>query len=164
MRWMKGARRRGAALLLLSVMLTTVLAGCGGAPSDTAGAAKGGETDSVAAANRKKETLDLSVMSSTAVYAEVSNMMQKPKAYEGRRVRMKGRFNVLEENKRVYFSCIIQDATACCSQGIEFVLAGKHAYPADYPAKDSEITVEGRFKTYREKGALYCHLVGAKLL
>lgn len=151
------ARRKGAALLLLAAMFAAVLAGCGGA-------AKSGGSGNVAAANRKKATLDLSAMSRTAVYAEVSNIMQKPEAYEGRRVRMKGRFSVLAENKRVYFSCIIQDATACCAQGIEFVLAGKPVYPADYPAKDSEITVEGRFKTYREKGTLYCHLVDAKIL
>ena len=54
------------------------------------------------------------------------------------------------------------DATACCSQGIEFVLAGDTGAEA-YPPVDTEITVTGTFQTYDENGILYCHLVDATL-
>lgn len=61
----------------------------------------------------------------------------------------------------LYFSCIIVDATACCSQEIEFVLSGEHAYPDDYPEEGSEIVVQGIFNTYEENGYMYCQLKDA---
>ena len=53
--------------------------------------------------------------------------------------------------------------TACCSQGLEFVLAGEHSYPADYPELGTEITVVGTFQTYEENGYMDCHLVDAEI-
>ena len=61
-------------------------------------------------------------------------------------------------------SCIIQDATACCAQGIEFELADKRTYPDDYPEIDEEICVVGVFDTYKEGEYTYCTLRNAKLL
>lgn len=63
-----------------------------------------------------------------------------------------------------YFACIIQDATACCAQGIEFVLTDDYIYPDDYPEADTEICVVGVFDTYEEKGYTYCTLREASLL
>ena len=41
---------------------------------------------------------------------------------------------------------------ACCAQGLEFVWGdGSHKYPDEYPAEDTEIEVQGTFKTYKEK-------------
>ena len=45
---------------------------------------------------------------------------------------------------------IIQDATACCAQGMEFVLTDEYSYPDDYPDEGSEITVMAVFDTYQE--------------
>ena len=87
--------------------------------------------------------VDLTAMSSTMVYSEVLNMQQTPDKYVGKIVKMKGPFNVSEISDNRYFACIIADATACCSTGIEFVWAGDHSYPEDYPKKDQEITVVG---------------------
>ena len=44
---------------------------------------------------------------------------------------MNGDFAYYEdpETKKQYFACIIADATACCSQGLEFILTGDHTYP-----------------------------------
>ena len=50
------------------------------------------------------------------------------------------------------------DATACCSQGIEFVLAGEHTFPDDYPNENAIITVTGLFDTYQEGEYRYCTL------
>ena len=98
--------------------------------------------------------VDLTTLSSTMVYSEVYNMMYEPDRYVGKRIKMDGQFAVYEDPNTgaVYTACIIMDATACCSQGLEFVLAGKKTYPNDYPEFGSEITVTGTFQLYDENG------------
>ena len=64
-------------------------------------------------------------------------------------------------NQKNYYACIIADATACCSQGLEFELSGQHTYPDDYPELGTNITVTGTFQLYQEGGGLYCHLTDA---
>ena len=55
------------------------------------------------------------------------------------------------------------DATACCAQGIEFVLRDEYAFPDDYPADDSDITVVGVFDSYMEGQFIYYTLREAVL-
>ncbi|MGN0368081.1 MAG: hypothetical protein ACI4EK_04800 [Wujia sp.] len=107
--------------------------------------------------------VDLTVLSSTMVYSEVYNMMVQPQDYLGKTVKMNGAFAVMqdEDTGKMYFACIIRDATACCSQGIEFVLEGEHSFPGDYPAVGSDITVTGEFETYMEGEYTYCNLKNA---
>ena len=109
--------------------------------------------------------VDLTALSSTMVYSEVYNMMYEPDRYVGKRIKMDGQFAVYEDPNTgaVYTACIIMDATACCSQGLEFVLTGEKTYPNDYPELGSEITVTGTFQLYDENGATYCHLVDAEM-
>ena len=105
--------------------------------------------------------IDLTTMNSTMVYSQVSNMVSKPSDYKGKVVKAKGTCGVYTDSRtgKKYYSVIIQDATACCSQGLEFVLKdGK------YPSKGKSITVEGTFSTYRENGYTYCQLSNAKLI
>ena len=110
--------------------------------------------------------VDLTALSSTMVYSEVYNMMSSPESYIGKTVKMKGLFAYYhdEATDAYYFACIIQDATACCAQGIEFVLTDDYAYPEDYPEVDEEICVVGRFDTYQEGEYTYCTLRGATLV
>ena len=119
-----------------------------------------------AAANQSAKSadgidVDLTAMSSTMVYSEVLNMQQTPDEYIGKIVKMKGPFNVSEIGDNRYFACIIADATACCSTGIEFVWAGEHSYPDDYPEKNQEITVIGTFNVYKEGNSQYLQLKDA---
>lgn len=109
--------------------------------------------------------VDLTTLSSTMVYSEIYNMMYEPDRYVGKRIKMNGQFAVYgnPNTGAVYTACIIMDATACCSQGLEFVLAGEHSYPADDPEPGTEITVVGTFQTYEENGYMYCHLVDAEM-
>ena len=88
-------------------------------------------------------------------------MQQHPDEYMGKTVKMKGPFNVTELGDNRYFACIIPDATACCSTGIEFVWAGDHSYPEDYPKQNTEITVTGTFTTYKEGKSQYLQLKNA---
>ena len=111
---------------------------------------------------------DLTQMSSDMVYATVYQMMVTPEEYEGKTFRIDGNFyaTYYEATKKYYFYCVIQDATACCAQGMEFVWEdGSHIYPDEYPKDNAEIVVEGTFETYREDGDknLYCRLSDATL-
>lgn len=92
-------------------------------------------------------------------------MMVSPQDYVGRTVTMRGQFAVYAQTESgpFYFACVIADATACCQQGLEFVLAGDAVYPDDYPEIGSEITVTGEFQTYEEDGYQYCHLIEARM-
>ena len=109
--------------------------------------------------------VDLTRLSSTMVYSEVYNMMYTPGDYIGKTIKMTGQFVYYEnpDTQAQYFTCIIGDAMACCSQGLEFVLTGKHTYPDDYPELGSEITVIGEFQSYEENGMTWYHLVNARL-
>ena len=70
----------------------------------------------------------------------------------------------LTQSTEFYCACIIQDATLCCSQGIEFVLSDEYAFPEDYPEYEDTITVIGTFDTYMDDGYTYCTLRNARLL
>ncbi|MBQ6780553.1 MAG: hypothetical protein IJP62_04900 [Treponema sp.] len=107
-------------------------------------------------AAKKSSDVDLTKMSATMVYAKVFDMLINPDNYEGRKIRMHGTFEVFEyemDGKPARsFACIVQDATACCAQGMEFRLKGSPVYPKDYPAQYSDITVSGTFHQFEEAG------------
>lgn len=110
--------------------------------------------------------VDLTVLSSTMVYSEVYNMMIEPENYIGKTVKMEGQFVPYydESTGNYYFACFISDATACCSQGIEFVLTDEYSYPDDYPKEGDTICVVGTFDTYMEGKSMYCTLRNAILV
>lgn len=120
----------------------------------------GGQTPTVK--DTEDIDIDLTQLSSTMVYSEVYNMMATPDSYIGKNVKMKGQFTVYQgqSSDDYYYAVIIADATACCSQGLEFVLAGNY----DYPEQGTEITVVGEFQTYKEDGYSYCHLINAEIV
>ena len=107
--------------------------------------------------------VDLTALSSTMVYSEVQNMMLMPADYMGKSVRMSGDFAVAEGSDRMYYACIIRDATACCANGIEFLWNGEHSYPEDYPEAGTEITAVGDFDTYYEGEQMYIQLINAEV-
>lgn len=115
--------------------------------------------------------VDLTALSSTMVYAEVFAMMSSPEDYVGKTVKMQGIFSKgqlyaagsLNDGGTV-FACVIQDATACCAQGIPFELAGDHTYPQDYPELGDTITVVGTFEIHHQEGMQFCRLRDAELV
>ncbi len=134
--------------------------------ADPKAQAAGADAASAPAENAEGIDVDLTALSSTMVYSEVYNMMNSPETYIGKTVKMKGQYAHFHDNNtnNDYFACIIKDATACCSQGIEFVLTDDYAYPDDYPDAEEEICVVGVFDTYKEGRYLYCTLRDAKLI
>ena len=107
--------------------------------------------------------IDMTEMNSTMVYTQVYDMLTSPDDYLGKTVKMNGAFSIYQGAERNYYACIIKDATACCSQGIEFVLDGEHKYPADYPELGTDITVVGVFDTYFEGETQYVQLIHAQM-
>lgn len=109
--------------------------------------------------------VDLSLLSSTMTYAEVFNMRTEPDAYVCKTVRLCGRFtaNSNKDKTRYYPSVVVTDATACCAQGMEFVLEGEPTYPDGYPQPDSDIVVVGTFETYEDMGMTFCRLARASI-
>ena len=118
-----------------------------------------------------KVDVDLTVLSSTMVYSEVYNMLYfYPEDYYGKTVKANGIFAIYQmvvdgvtQPDPVAYACIIADATACCAEGMEFVLEGDYTYPDDYPELGAEITVIGEFQSYEENGMTGYHLVNARL-
>ena len=168
--------------LLAALTALLLLAGCGGsadapsAPSAPSISSSQPPTASSGPALPESQSedpavdLDLTTLSSTMVFAEVSNLLYDPIPYLGKTVRMQGEFSVdhaytmegeldLSEN---YFYCIIEDALACCAQGLEFSLADSTAvYPADYPEEGSQITVVGTVEFFEENGFRHLRLGNA---
>ena len=164
--------------LLLAVCMTLSLCACGkGAERDTERGASASEPQPSPAITEPPQAsadgaeVDLTVLSSTMVYAEVYNMLYNdPESYLGKTVRARGEFSIYQlvvdgvlQPDPVAYACIIADAAACCDEGMEFVLKDNLAYPDDYPEPGAEITVVGEFQAYEENGMTGYHLINARL-
>ena len=125
------------------------------------------DTDTGDSGSYKYVDIDLTIMNSTMVYSQVYDMVTQPDGYVGKTVRMNGQFAIYEGEERVYCACLVADATACCQQGIEFILRGEPVYPEGYPELGTEVTVSGVFDTYIETVAgqdfTYIQLIDADL-
>ena len=145
-----------SSVLLFVLLLTLCACGSGAAGDAVDDGSAAADTAGTAAAD-----LDLTQLSSTLVYSEVYNIMTDPEAYIGMTIRMEGEClsAYYEPTDTTYYSVVIQDATACCAQGIEYVLSDGQ----DYPADGNNATVTGRFESYDEEGTVWYHLVDASL-
>lgn len=166
--------KRILALLILCVILAGtlfLLCSCGRSKSsDSTKSQNGNNPDHGKASHnqlavyKSDGVIDLTKMSATLVYAEVYNMMNSPEDYIGREIIIEGQYMYVNEDGKDYFACIVKDATACCAQGIEFILGNGKTYPDDYPEDGSQVKVRGIFQIYEENGYKLCHLVDAELL
>lgn len=107
---------------------------------------------------------DLTQMSSTVVYSQVTDMTMVPEEYVGKTIKMEGRFEVYgDPNKEdPYVACIVNDATACCSVGLRFVLTGDYT-SADFPLNGSDIVITGVFQTYEYQGYTFGEIQNAEM-
>ena len=104
--------------------------------------------------------VDLTALSSTMVYAEVFNIMTSPDEYMGKTIKMNGPYSAsyFDGTGLYYHYVVIEDATACCQQGLEFIWNGDHIFPDDYPEESTKIEVTGVFGSYDEFGDTYYYL------
>jgi len=150
--------KKTLSILLSLVLLCGLAAGCSKqADSSENGGAQAGTDDKKAI----PDFVDLTVLSSTMVYAEVYNMMTSPGDYEGKTIKAKGTYQAeyYEPTAQYYHFVNIADAAACCAQGLEFVWTGDHAYPDDYPENFTWIEVAGVFERYEELGETWYRLM-----
>jgi hypothetical protein len=91
------------------------------------------------------------------IYSEVFSMLYEPDKYVGKTVKMRGTSSFFEYKGGRVYTCIIQDAAACCAQGLEFELAESDAYPE----VGESITVIGTFDAYEREydGRTYLYAI-----
>jgi hypothetical protein len=129
------------------------------AVQESSSAPAGSKAPAETEASGKEVDIDLTKLDANMLYAQISDMVNNSGSYEGKMVRVGGQFAYYQDDiGREYFAALVSDATACCSQGIEFVLDGEHKYPDDYPQVGDNIIVTGEFGSYEEDGYTYCQL------
>lgn len=105
--------------------------------------------------------VDLTILTPNMVYAEVYNMMMYPDNYLGKTVKVSGPYYPLyyDGTGNYYHYVMIEDALACCQNGMEFIWdEGIHAYPEEYPKEDEIIEIVGVMKSYKEEQYIYYYL------
>ena len=112
------------------------------------------EIDKISSTNTSEDSLtpdiDLTKMSITMIYSQIFNMLIMPEEYVDKTIKVTGAFEIYpNENGEIdFFTLTVMDATACCKEGIDFIWAGNHTYPDDYPEQGQEITITGTYKSF----------------
>lgn len=151
-----------AAMAALALALT----GCAAQPAQSAAAVSTPAPTPAATATPQPTAtpspdgvdLDLTRLSATMVFAEVAAMVRTPEDYLGKTVRMAGPLAVYEANPALgidyFYTVVIQDATACCQQGMEFI------WPeGTLPEAGTGLVVTGTFAEYDCGGLPSYHIV-----
>lgn len=106
--------------------------------------------------------VDLTQLPQNLMYSQAYEIIYNTEQYLGKTVRISGPYSVYTdpETNETHRACLIRDATACCTQGMEFE-------PADQtqplPEAEAIITVSGVFDTYMSGPFLYCILRNARI-
>ncbi len=102
--------------------------------------------------------VDLTTLSATMVFAEVASMIRTPEHYLGKTIRMRGPLMVYEANPALeidwFYTVVVQDATACCQQGMEFVWED-----GTLPEAGTMVQVTGSYEAYDCGGMTGYHIV-----
>jgi hypothetical protein len=116
---------------LLSLICLLILAGCSGS------------------AGNKAADLDLSVLSSTVLSVEMSNITQTPGDYLGKTIRVRGSYSADQNGHYV----ITKKGDSCCPlEGFAFVYSG------EYPEEQATIEVFGVFSSYEDNDRIRYYL------
>ena len=104
-----------------------------------------------------KIDVDLTEMPKQLAYTTANRMNLVSEEYLGQVVKMNGICSIFHDEKRdiYFFTCEINDETACCTLGIEFELLDDYKFPDDFPKEKDEVTVVGIFDTYKEGARTY---------
>ena len=104
-----------------------------------------------------KIDVDLTAMPKQLAYTTANRMNLVSEEYLGQVVKMNGICSIFHDEKRdiYFFTCEIDDETACCTLGIEFELLDDYKFPDDFPKEKDEVTVVGIFDTYKEGARTY---------
>ena len=149
--------KRQTMLLLALLIICIIVTGC---VNDDAQYGVASVRSDTAQANDGVD-VDLTVLSATMVYAEVFNIMSNPDDYLGKTIRAAGLYySAFYDVTGVYYHFIyIEDAAACCSQGLEFMLSDELSYPDYSPLTQTRIEIVGVFDSYIEESKTYHYLI-----
>ena len=115
-----------------------------------------------------KVDYDLSGMNFTMISSFFFQMLVDSETYENKTFKIKGNFQTFENEEDPtalpYFSVIMNDATMCCQEGIDFVWEGNHNWPEDYPEQDQEITIVGKYIVTETDGFTYNYILASDIL
>ena len=115
-----------------------------------------------------KVDYDLSDYNFTMISSFFFQMLIEPETYENKTFKIKGKFQTFDNEEDPsalpYFSVIMNDATMCCQEGIDFVWQGDHKWPADYPEQDQEITIIGKYIVTETDGITYNYILASDIL
>ena len=129
---------------ILIVLCIFLLCGCSAKKEEVV------EESAVLEETKKEEKpdIDLSFGSETIAYATITNILEAPKEYKGQQIKMLGTYKKVESeiSDSVFHVCIVTDATACCTQGLEFHLLEDGEYPVD----GRQIILQGMVDTYMD--------------
>lgn len=154
------ARTRIISRFFLVLLLILILTGCWQRqPADMQNVLSSSAPNS--AEKARPYDLDLLSCSPREVYSAVFRMMNQPEEFIGKRIRMVGVLACYPYPDHTVYGCIIADATACCKDGMEFVLAEDR--PENYPSPGSEIVVSGYYETYPAGDFTFCRLSGCRV-
>lgn len=147
-------------ILALVLALCMAFSACGGGQASSSAGTNGGAPQG-GGEEKAQVDYDLTVFSSVnMVYAQLANIYDNAQSSVGKTIRMRGVFMVDETNpEKVYFFAGVPDETMCCQEIMEFIWAGEHAYPQDYPKVDSEIEIEGTFDILVEGQYRYFYIL-----
>jgi len=110
--------------------------------------------------------VDLTILGSTMLSAELTNIRANLGKYLNKTIKIRGSYSSYysEETDTLYCYVITyMDATSCCSEGMEFKWNGNHEYPDDYPAEGARIEIEGILESYKEQDRQYCYIAADEI-
>lgn len=142
--------------VILGVMAAVALTGC--STPDTS------QTQTSQRTAATEFDYDFTQMSSTVVYSQITDMTMVPEEYVGKTIKMEGRFEIYgdPDKEDPYLGCIVNDATACCSVGLRFVLTDDYT-SADFPLNGSDIIITGVFETYEYQDCTFGEVQNAQM-
>jgi len=138
-------------VLLSLILIILFIAGCS---SDGVGNRADDEQDAVSV------DIDLTVLSSIMVSAEVTNIYNNGQANLGKTIRVRGDYEnfYVEQLDQTFHYILTINEDDCCQEGFEFRLTGDRIYPDDYPSFGSVIEVVGVLSSHEDFGDLLFYL------
>ncbi len=135
--------------LVVIVLVMCLLTGCAGGTAQANDTAASDGVD-----------IDFTELPSNLVYAEVYNIIERPDDYMGKTFRLTGPYyaDFYAVTGSTYHFVLIEDALACCQQGLEFRLKDGNANPLEYPDEMAQVELTGVWDCYDEEGKTYYYL------
>ena len=151
-------------IILALLMLTITITGCATNNENSQTALSSNVTSSAGKPTYEQIDYDLTKMNANMVYATVLNIMENTSAYIGKVIKARGPFRPFDglNPDYCYPAIVIQDATACCASGLEFLLYDVPRCSRNggngYPELEEEVTIVGRLETYLDYYTMYIRL------